>query len=61
MQRRAAWATEREVAMPWFPEFVSAVELARLQTRAARQADPVGQYVDALNKGDTHLLETVAW
>ena len=45
--------------MPWFPEFVSAVELARLQTRAARQADPVGQYVDALNKGDTHLLETV--
>jgi len=45
--------------MPWFPEFVSAVALARLQTRAARQADPVGQYVDALNKGDTHLLETV--
>ena len=45
--------------MPWFPEFVSAVELARLQTRAARQADPVGQCVDALNKGDTHLLETV--
>jgi ketosteroid isomerase-like protein len=59
MQGRAAWATEREVAMPWFPEFVGAVELARLQTRAARQADPVGQYVDALNKGDTHLLETV--
>jgi hypothetical protein len=26
--REAPWATEREVAMPWFPEFVSAVELA---------------------------------
>ena len=28
--------------MPWFPDFVSAVELARRQTRAAGQADPVG-------------------
>ncbi len=46
--------------MPWFPEFVSAVELARRQTRAAGRADPVGQYVAALNKGDTHALVT-AW
>jgi limonene-1,2-epoxide hydrolase len=46
--------------MPWFPEFVSAVELARRQTRAAGQSDPVGQYVAALNRGDTHALET-AW
>ena len=23
MQGSDAWATEREVAMPWFPEFVS--------------------------------------
>jgi limonene-1,2-epoxide hydrolase len=45
--------------MPWFPEFVSAVELARRQTRAAGQADPVGQYVAALNTGDPHTLETV--
>jgi ketosteroid isomerase-like protein len=45
--------------MPWFPEFVSAVELVRLQTRAAGRADPVGQYLTALNKGDTHALETV--
>jgi ketosteroid isomerase-like protein len=45
--------------MPWFPEFVSAVELARMQTRAAGQADPVGQYFTALNKGDAHALETV--
>ena len=29
--------------MPWFPDFVGAVELARLQTRTAGQADPVGQ------------------
>jgi len=46
--------------MPWFPDFVSAVELARRQTRTAGQADPVGQYVAALNKGDAHVLET-AW
>ena len=46
--------------MPWFPDFVSAVELARQQTRAAGQADPVAQYLTALNKGDTHLLED-AW
>jgi ketosteroid isomerase-like protein len=45
--------------MPWFPDFASAVELARRQTRAAGQADPVGQYFIALNKGDTHALETV--
>ena len=45
--------------MPWFPEFVSAVELARMQTRAAGQADPVAQYVVALNKDDAHALETV--
>jgi ketosteroid isomerase-like protein len=47
------------VEMPWFPEFVSAVELARLQDRAAGQADPVGQYFTALNEGDAHVLETV--
>ena len=45
--------------MPWFPDFASAVELARRQTRAAGQADPVGQYFTALNQGDTHVLETV--
>jgi hypothetical protein len=46
--------------MPWFPEFTSAVELARLQTRRAGQADPVGHYVAALNKADAGDLET-AW
>ena len=45
--------------MPWFPDFYSAVELARKQTRAAGLADPVGQYFAALNKGDTRDLETV--
>jgi hypothetical protein len=45
--------------MPWFPDFASAVELARRQTRAAGQADPVAQYFSALNKGDAHALETV--
>jgi ketosteroid isomerase-like protein len=45
--------------MPWFPDFVGAVELARRQTRAAGRADPVGQYFTALNDGDTQALETV--
>jgi hypothetical protein len=44
--------------MPWFPDFVSAVELARQQTRAAGQADPVGQYLAALNRGDGRVLQT---
>jgi ketosteroid isomerase-like protein len=45
--------------MPWFPDFVSAVELARQQTRAASQADPVAQYFKALDTGDARALETV--
>jgi ketosteroid isomerase-like protein len=45
--------------MPWFPDFTNAVELARRQTRAAGQTDPVAQYVNALNSGRTHDLETV--
>ncbi len=45
--------------MPWFPEFTSAVELVRGQTRAAGHADPVGRYFAALNEGDAHTLETV--
>jgi ketosteroid isomerase-like protein len=45
--------------MPWFPDFVSAVELARQQTRSAGQADPVGEYFAALNSGDTDELETI--
>jgi ketosteroid isomerase-like protein len=35
------------------------VELARSQTRAAGQLDPVRQYFTALNEGDTGALETV--
>ena len=46
--------------MPWFPEFTSAVEQVRLQTRAAGHADPVGHYFAALNKADAADLET-AW
>ena len=45
--------------MPWFPDFVSAVELARTQTRAAGLADPVAQYFSALSTRDAHELETV--
>ncbi|MGO9782749.1 MAG: nuclear transport factor 2 family protein [Streptosporangiaceae bacterium] len=46
--------------MPWFPDFISAAELARRQTRAAGKADPVAEYLAALNEGDTRALET-AW
>jgi limonene-1,2-epoxide hydrolase len=46
--------------MPWFPDFVSAVELARRQVQAAGQADPVAQYFAALNTGDAHALRD-AW
>jgi limonene-1,2-epoxide hydrolase len=45
--------------MPWFPDFVGAVELVRRQTGATARADPVTQYLTALNKGDTSALETV--
>jgi ketosteroid isomerase-like protein len=45
--------------MPWFPDFVSAGELARRQTRTAGQADPVGRYFAALTTGDAHELEAV--
>jgi ketosteroid isomerase-like protein len=45
--------------MPWFPDFVSAVQLVRQQARAAGQADPVTQYFELLKSGDTRALETV--
>jgi limonene-1,2-epoxide hydrolase len=45
--------------MPWFPDFANAMELARGQTRAGGQADPVRQYFSALNSGDFRTLETV--
>ena len=46
--------------MPWFPEFASAAELSRSQTRAAGRADPIRQYLAALSEGDASALET-AW
>jgi ketosteroid isomerase-like protein len=45
--------------MPWFPEFTTAVELARRQARVAGQADPVAQYLAALSDGDPRDLSTV--
>ncbi len=45
--------------MPWFPDFVSAVELARRQTRMTGQADPVSEYFSVLQSGATRELETV--
>ena len=34
--------------MPWFPDFASAAEMARRQTRAAGLADPVAHIAAAL-------------
>lgn len=45
--------------MPWFPDFVSAVELARSETRSLGLADPVQQYFNALETGRTHELEEI--
>ena len=45
--------------MPWFPDYLGAVELARQQTRQAGQADPVAQYLNALSSGDARALEKV--
>src|SRR4051794_26616040 len=45
--------------VPWFPDFVAAVELARRETRAAGLADPVAQYLTALEEGDASKLEAV--
>jgi limonene-1,2-epoxide hydrolase len=44
--------------MPWFPDFVNAVELARRQTRADDRADPTAAYLSALQRGDVRDLET---
>jgi hypothetical protein len=46
--------------MPWFPDFVNAVEQARRQTRATALADPAAEYLHALDDGKTRDLET-AW
>ena len=47
------------VGMPWFPEFAGAVELARRRTLAEGRADPVGQYVTALNTGGADAMTSV--
>jgi ketosteroid isomerase-like protein len=48
-----------EVTMPWFPDFVGAVELARRDTQLAGRGDPVAHYLRALEQGDSHLLQSV--
>jgi hypothetical protein len=46
--------------VPWFPDFVSAMELARKQTRAAGQAHPVAQYLTAHPRGGRELADWYA-
>lgn len=45
--------------MPWFPDFVGAAELARRDTQEEGRADPVAQYLRALEEGNARLLEKV--
>lgn len=45
--------------MPWFPDFANAVALARKETHDVGQADPAGQYIEALEHGDLDSLEAV--
>jgi hypothetical protein len=45
--------------MPWLPDFASAAELARRETRVAGLADPVAAYFNALNRGNARALETI--
>jgi hypothetical protein len=45
--------------MPWFPEFSTAIELARRDAQAYRQADPIAQYLKALDDGSPSELERV--
>ena len=44
--------------MPWFPDFIAAVELARLENRVAGHEDPVARYLTALQESDTDILES---
>lgn len=46
--------------MPWFPDFANAAELARRSVRADAEEDPIGQYLAALDRGETGALED-AW
>ncbi|HEY2296796.1 MAG TPA: nuclear transport factor 2 family protein [Jatrophihabitans sp.] len=46
--------------MPWFPDFLSATELARMESRDEGRTDPVAQYVRALTDGTSRPLEA-AW
>lgn len=43
--------------MPWFPEFSTAIELARRDARAREQAEPVAQYLKALYDDAPGALE----
>src|SRR4051794_12660841 len=45
--------------MPWLPEFTSALELSRLQTRERGLADPASQYINALSRDDSQALNEV--
>jgi hypothetical protein len=45
--------------MPWFPDFVAAIELARADSQATELADPAGQYMRAIEQGDVRSLESI--
>src|SRR5262245_58584217 len=50
------WQTGHGGAVPWFPDFANAAELARRSIRVTGTSDPVAQYLAALTDGDADDL-----
>lgn len=45
--------------MPWFPDFVAATERARRDSQTEGRADPVTQYLRAIEAGESRQLEKI--
>jgi hypothetical protein len=45
--------------MPWFPDFAAATELARRDSRTEGRADPVTQYLHAIEEGESRTLQSI--
>jgi hypothetical protein len=45
--------------MPWFPDFAAATELARRDSRSVGRADPVTQYLHAIEEGESRTLKSI--
>jgi ketosteroid isomerase-like protein len=57
-EQAAGLVSSEGIVMPWFPDFASAVELARLQDLDTGKADQATQYFELLTSGDTRALDS---